>query len=209
MVPYYPPPSNPRGRGGRGRGRGRRGRGRPQGGNRPGGQPSAGISNTRSGAKVTIRDTEMLKQVTKTPVIYVFNPGNTDMPRLYNMAQMYTRYRFKYLNVAYKSGSGTSVVGNVAVGIASGPALMKTADATTDKILKLRPSFFVPAWKNDTLSIGSDIDLSRFMLCSDTTADGIAFCLYVASTADNLGFIQVSYEIEFSQPRPFPLAPTL
>lgn len=87
------------------------------------------------------------------------------------------------------------------MGVCVGPAL--TSIKTQEDVMKLRPSFYVPAWKNDSLALGSDIDLSRFMLCDDNTADGVAFTLYVIASSADLGLLQVSYEVEFSQPRPF------
>lgn len=186
----------------RGRGRGRRGRGRRGRGARQGGQPPAGVSTRGQGMSVAT-DTEILVSVAQGFKAYVFNPSPPELVRLKAMEQMYTRYRVRYVNVAYKSTSGTATAGSVAVGIAAGPQLPAdmVKDATT--IMKLRPSFVVPAWKNDSLTIGADIDLGRYMLCGDKTPDGVAFTLYVNSTAADLGMIQVSYRVEFTQPKPF------
>lgn len=186
----------------RGRGRGRRGRARrrTQAGSRSGGQPSSGI-HTQSGTVVVIRDTEVLGAVGNTLKTYEFNPSVTETPRLNAHEAMYRRFRIRYFNIAYKSGSGTATEGNVAVGVAVGPKMADVKDQ--DTILKLRPSFYVPSWKNDSITVGGDIDLSRYMLCSDMSADGIAFTLYVMSSKASTGMIQVSYEVEFSHPRPF------
>lgn len=183
----------------RGRGRGRRGRGR-RGQGRPGGQPRSGVQ-TRGGEVSVCQGTEVLGAVAQGFKTYIFNPSPDELTRLKAMEKMYTRFRVKYVNVAYKSGSGTATAGNVAVGVAVGPAQAEIKDATT--VMKLRPSFFVPAWKNASLTVGADIDLGRYMLCGDDKADGVAFTLYVYSTAANLGMLQVSYKVEFSHPRPF------
>lgn len=184
----------------RGRGRGRRGRGRRGRAGRQGGQPAQGTQTRGQGMSVA-RDTEVLVSVAEGLKTYVFNPSPEELVRLKAMEAMYTRYRVRYVNVSYKSGSGTATAGNVAVGIAAGPAIEAVKTATD--VLKLRPSFYVPAWKNESLSIGADIDLGRYMLCGNTSADGVAFTLYVYSTAANLGLIQVSYNVEFTQPKPF------
>lgn len=191
-------PSNPRGRG-RGGGR-RRGRGRrPQAAQRPGGQPSSGIP-TRSGAVVIVRDTEIINSITGSLQTYSFNPGNNSLPRLAAHAKMYHRYRIKYMNIAFKSGSGTATDGNVAVGVCVGTVLTQVKQQAD--VMKLKPSFYVPAWKNDSLTVGRDIDINRFMICGDNSLDGVAFTLYVLGTA-NVGMLQVSYEVEFSHPNPF------
>lgn len=181
---------------GRARGRGRRGRGRR---GRQGGQPSQGI-NTRASTSIVVRDTEVIGAPTGAIQQIVFNPGCEGTPRLTAFEKMYRRYRMKYCNIAFKSGSGTATAGNVAIGVAVGPPL--SVVKSKDLILKLKPSFYVPAWKNESLTLGADIDLSRFMLCGDTSADGVAFTLYVFGQQD-AGMIQVSYEVEFSHPIPF------
>lgn len=207
MGPMYnalPTPSNPKGRG---RG-GRRGRGRgrgPQAAARPRRQPTS-VTNTSSGSVIVVRDTEVIGSppaMTDKALSWVleFNPSIDSIPRLAAHEKMYRRYRIKYINISFRSGSGTATAGNMAVGVMVGPK--DTSIISTDHVLKLRPSFYVPAWKNDSLTLGRDIDLSRFMLCGDTSADGIAFTLYVGASAANLGMIQVSYEVEFSHPRPF------
>lgn len=130
-----------------------------------------------------------------------FNPSVDGMPRLAAFEKMYHRYRIKYFNIAFKSGSGTAVSGNICVGVNVGPALENIKDGSD--VMKCRPSFYTPAWKNESLTVGGDIDLSRYMLCGDTSADGVAFTLYLYASADALGMLQVSYEVEFSHPRPF------
>lgn len=132
--------------------------------------------------------------------MFLMNPAPEAMPRLAKMAAMYRRYRFRYCNISYKSGSGTSTAGNVAIGVCAGPKLDSIKDQ--GHVMKLRPSIYVPAWKNDSFSMGRDIDTSKFMICEDNTIDGVAFALYVHGTK-GVGMVQVSYEVEFSQPHPF------
>lgn len=188
------PPSNARARG---RG-GRRGRGRGRGrGRRGGGEPGV---NTRGGAKIVIRDTEIIGEVSQGLKYYQFNPSPEEMPRLKAYEQMYGRYRFKYVNIAYKSGSGTATAGNIGMGILVGPY---NKVVTAEKISKLRPYLFTPAWKNGSLTVGADIDPSKWMVCGDNTVDGTAFTLYINASAASIGVVQVSYEIEFDQPKPF------
>lgn len=178
----------------RGRGRGRR----PQVA-KTGGQPSAGVSNTRSSTKIVVRDTETFATPEKFTA-YSFNPSCDKMPRLKQHENMYKRYRIRYMNIAYRSGSGTATEGNISFGIEGG---VKDDKVTAENVMALRPSFFTPAWKNDTMSLGSDIDIARWMICGDATTDGVAFTLYVNPTAAKIGMIQISYEVEFDQPRPF------
>lgn len=200
MVQALPRPSNAnaRGRGQRGRGRGR-GR-RPQVVNRPGGQPSAG-TQTRSGANIILQDTEILGAVKAGSLaVYAFNPAPKELTRLYTHSKMYRRYKIFYMNISYKPGVGTATDNNIAMGIAVGPRIASVKDQ--DTVVKLRPMAYCPGWKAFNLTVGSDIDLSRYMLCGDETADGIAFCLYVFGTAQS-GLIQISYKVELSHPIPF------
>lgn len=89
----------------------------------------------------------------------------------------------------------------MSLGISPGPKL--AAVKTSDDILKLKPSFYVPAWRNESLSLGRLIDSQRFMHVGKDDEDGISFTLYVASSANDLGKIQVSYSVQFAYPVPF------
>lgn len=189
-----------------GRGRPRRGRGRGRGrGRRPqvarsGGQPSSGVQ-TRSGDLFVARGTEVLGPVTGELQVLEFNPSCDGLPRLAAVEKMYHRYRIKYVNIAFKSGSGTATAGNVAFGVCVGP---KVANVKTQSdIMKLRPFSYVPAWKNSSITVGSDIDIGRFMISGSKSEDGVAFTLYIFASAAQLGVIQISYEVEFSHPTPF------
>lgn len=188
-------PRRGRGRGGRGRGRGQR----PQAASRAGGQPASGIS-TRSGSTVIVQDTEILGSTTGRLQTFTFNPSADGLVRLKAQEKMYGRYRILYMNIAYKSGSATNVTGNVAVGVLVGTVNSNVLDQSA--ILKLKPSFYVPAWKNESLTVGASIDSQRSMISGDTTLDGVSFTLYVYGN-QNIGMIQVSYKVEFSFPHPF------
>lgn len=197
------PPSNAIARGGarRGRGRGRRRGRRP---NRQAGQPAQGAA-AKGGSIVRMRDTEIVA-LSATTFVLEFNPAVDAMPRLAAHEKMYTRYRYRYVNIAFKSTSGTATDGSIVIGIASGPALYSTTGDNKldrDKILKMKPMIVVPAWKNDTIAVGAQIDASRWMFCGDTTRDGVAFTVYVDTTATKIGVLQISYDIEFDFPRPF------
>nr|QTJ63635.1 hypothetical protein [Hymenopteran tombus-related virus] len=190
-----PGPSNTqvvRGSRGRGRGRGR-------GGRRRGANSRPAV--THSGAKVVVRDTEVIGSVTSGTVSYMMNPSCTEMPRLAAYEKMYSRYKVNYFNISFKSTSGTAISGSVTVGVEIGTKDDNIKDAKA--IQKLRPMFVVPAWKSDTIALGSEFTISRALVCGDKSNDGVAFTLYVSSTHADLGIIQVSYEVEFSFPRPF------
>lgn len=182
----------------RGRARGRRGR-RGRGYSRPGGQPSSGITSP-SGSMIVIRDTEVIGALTGKLQVYTFNPACDGTPRLKAFESMYQRYRFKFVNISFKSGSATNVAGNIAMGIAPGTTIKEVVDQST--IMKLKPSFYSPIWKNETINVGKNIDSQKYMYCGDASADGVSFTLYVYGTAGG-GMIQVSYEVEFAYPKPF------
>lgn len=186
---------------GRGRGRGSRrgrGRGRPQVSSRPG-SLSSGIS-TASGSTIVIKDTEILGSPTGSLQVFTFNPGPQELVRLKQFESMYNRYRIKYINIAFKSGSSISTSGNVAFGINVGTKLDGVKDQAT--IMKLRPFVYIPVWKSETLNVGTQIDSQKYMYCGLEDNDSVAFTLYVFGTKDS-GMLQVSYEIEFAYPKPF------
>lgn len=199
-------PSQPRGRG-RGRGnRGRRGRGRRGGGRSVPGLNAGMRMGSTSGSVLKIVDSEVLGNVPNTLTAYEFNPGVDGTPRLKQFELVFERYRVLYFNIAYISGSAMNVAGQVEFGVLPGPKedVVKTAD----DILRLRPSFFVPAWKSETITLSGLIDSSRFMHCGATGDTGVAFTLYAIASAQNLGKIKVSYAVEFAYPRPFPATAT-
>lgn len=179
-------------------GRGRRGWG---GRGRQGLPPITNAMSGPGGAVVVVRDTEFLLQLDGKLQSYQLNPSSPEMVRLAAQEKAYSRYRIRYLNVAYKSLTSTATAGSVSVGVLVGPK--STLVASQNDIMKLRPSFSIPVWKNDTISVGSQIDSSRYMFCGDTTADGIACTIYVFGTKD-AGIVQVSYEVELAYPKPFP-----
>lgn len=104
------------------------------------------------------------------------------------------------MNISYKSGSATNVAGNIAVGIAPGKKIDSLK--TQDMVMKLKPSFYIPVWKNENLSTGKLIDSQRFMYCNSDTDDGVSFTLYAMGTPKS-GMLQVSYTVQFAYPIPF------
>lgn len=123
------------------------------------------------------------------------------MPRLAKFEDMYERYRFNYVNIAYKSGSGTATTGNVAVGVLSGKVNSNVKDL--DTILKLKPAFFVPVWKNDSLTLNKFINGQMTLHTGLSDNDSVAFTLYTYTGTDSPGMLSISYSVEFSFPKPF------
>lgn len=209
-VNVYPPqpqqllvqaPSNPqRGRGGRGRGRGRgrRGRGRGQAGQPGGSGLQLGAS---SGASISVRDTEVFGVAKAVGQAFQFNPGTTTMKRLVQHEKMYSRYRFKYCNIAYKPLVGTANDSQIYVGVVVGK--VEAAMATADKIAMCRPNLILPGWKAGTISLGRFIDSQRFMMSGANDNDGVAFTVLVLGSKDGIGTLTASYDVQFSFPIPF------
>lgn len=216
MEPPPPAPVPMRGRGGR-RGRGRiparrftqpsnpqvgRGRARGMGGGGGMGRITTGLAGGTGGSNLIIRDTEVLMTPNSKLSVLVFNPFPDQAVRGANFEKMYTRFRFRYINIAYKATTSAATAGCVTVGVLVGVKL--TTITTADHILKLRPAFRTAVWRSDTLSLGNQIDSQRFMLCRGADNDSTAFCLYVMASDDAAnGSIQISYEIEFAFPNPF------
>lgn len=135
-------------------------------------------------------------------VKYQFNPAvETSMPRLAQQEKMYERYRIRFMNITYKPATSAMTAGSMKFGILPG---ISNASVTADTILKLTPHRIVPVWKSASIVVNQFIDQSRFMVCGDTTADGIAFYLYASSTEEKpTGYFQIAYEVEFAYPKPF------
>lgn len=192
----------PRGRGRGGR-RGRRGRGRGSGL----GSAMAGLSLS-GGSIATFTDAECVGSGKGEELRLVpFNPGTCELPRLQYEAKKWTRFKINYINISYITTSSMTDSGSYYVGIVNG--LGKKADFETDpydKIMALRPSFAIPTWKNDSISLGANIMPVRTMpvetVATSLSIDTVPFtCVQVASKgADNKGIIKWSYSITFSHP---------
>nr|QZZ63356.1 hypothetical protein [Leuven wasp-associated virus 4] len=196
-----------RGRAGRGRRpRGRRGgrRGRGAGGLT---RAMAGMSLS-GGSVATFVDAECVGTTKGGEVNVVsFNPGTCELPRLKYEAAKWTRFKINYINIAYITTSSITDSGSFYLGIVNGVATKEqfAADAST-KILAMRPSFAVPTWKNDSVSLGANIMPVKTMPVetdsTKLTIDNVPFtCVETTSKgADNKGIVKWSYSITFSHP---------
>lgn len=97
--------------------------------------------------------------------------------------------------------------GSFYLGIVNGVATdADFKDTPYAKIMALRPSFAVPTWKNDSVSLGNNIMPVRTMpVTTDATKltlDVVPFSAVSApsSGADEKGIIKWSYSITFSHP---------
>ena len=182
----------------------RRGRGRGRGRGRPRNQSTRNTNIPRpgpSGSKVIITDTEVLGTPLAKLAAFEFNPAPAGLTRLANLAKMYERYRFHYINISYKATSPTTQQGQLAMGVMPGQKSDKVK--SNDEIVKLRPMVICPPWKSDSMSLGRNIDSQRYMHVGRAGDDGVSFTLYVNASAANMGVIQISYRIEFEYPSPF------
>lgn len=132
-----------------------------------------------------------------------FNPGVPGLARLNAIAAMYSRFRIRYMNIAWKPACSAASDGSIVLGI-----FMGKTDATkfteAGKVLALKPSFQTPVWKPATLSTGGGIDSQRYMMSGVDDNDGVSFTLIAFGTAKvaTQGVIQVSYEVELAYPHP-------
>lgn len=176
----------------RGRGRGRK----PQGMSRS--RASLSATPQSSGTVVQI-DSEVLlslEDTNKAVNTYEFDPAPANLTRLQQFSGMYHRYKISHMKISFIPGVGTATAFNVTFGTCVGKPISLVKESAD--ILKLRPSCFRPGWKAGSITLGANIDKSRFMECGTDTA----FTLYVAATGA-CGILQVSYRVEFSYPQPF------
>lgn len=208
--PMRGPPVTPSARGGA-RGRGRRGGRRGRRGNASVAQLSRGLSGVSlsGGSTATFVDAECVGVGDNSSLtVTAFNPGCCQLPRLQYEAAKWTRFRINYINIAFITTSSITDAGSVYVGIVNGVAKEADFPAATryDKVMALRPSFAVPTWKNDSLSLGNNIMPMRTMPVELTAAslslDTVPFsCIKaVSDKGGNKGIMKWSYSITFSHP---------
>nr|QZZ63383.1 hypothetical protein [Leuven Tombus-like virus 3] len=159
------------------------------------------IPKSLGASSVRVRDTEFLGMVKKDLTTFVFNPAPDSLPRLASFEKMYTRYRVINLTVSYLPSTSTYSTDNVTLGVNPGPKLPEVKDAET--IMRLKPSFMRPVYQSASIRLTSSTMPQPWLYCSDDTRDGVFIVLYVYATAGSLGHFNVTYDIEFSNPRPF------
>lgn len=160
------------------------------------------------GSTATFIDAECVGSGTGGEVrIVPFNPGTCQLPRLQYEAAKWSRFKINYINVSYITTSSITDSGSFYLGIVNGVATKEqfAADPYT-KIMAMRPSFAVPTWKNDSVSLGANIMPVRTMpvemTATELSIDTVPFSCVSSSTkgADNKGIVKWSYSITFSHP---------
>lgn len=163
------------------------------------------------GAHVLAQDTENMGVLPTGKALYIqFSPGQVNdgqatpvltAPRLNAEAAKYNKFRIRYVNISYKAISSTYAKGSVAIGIMAGKKDKAIKDAST--ILKLRPARVEPCWRSTSISVGASIQ-SQMLYLTNTVDDddAVPFTIYLYSDADTPGYIEISYAVEFSFPKP-------
>lgn len=184
LLQALPAPPQRRRRRGRGRGRGP-------------GAPSVGAVGA---GRVVVTDSELIA-VPAALIAAEMNPGADILPRLLAHSKIYERYRFIRVVVAYEPLSGMATSGSIAVTLSPGKKNAAIKDMAT--ILKCQPCLARPSWKAGTLRAGARLDAQRWMHSEQADNDGISFTLYAIGSAANLGYLRVTYTVEFAFPHPF------
>lgn len=164
-------------------------------------QPSAGPAIQTNSALLRVRDTEFLGLVSTGFSTLEFNPGNTKTPRLAAFEKMYTRYRIISITLTYVPSTSTYSTDNISYGVASGP--INTDIKGADTIMRLKPAHMRPAYTTSNIKLNRSIMSQPWLYCGDNSRDGVAFVLYLNASGNNLGHFTVTYDIEFTNPRPF------
>lgn len=161
--------------------------------------PAANMGAAGSG-RIIVTDSELI-DIPETLLTLPLNPASDSLLRLSRYETMYERFRYIKLVVTFEPTSGMATEGSVAFSLLTGPAQAVVKDRAT--ILKCQPARVTPAWKRATIVAGVNLDSQRFLHCGEAGDGGVAATIYCLATAKSLGFLRVSYTVEFAFPRPF------
>lgn len=160
------------------------------------GTPVVGlVSGPSSSGSVRVRDTEKASFDKASAVVATSFPFN--LKRLGEFSKMYERYQIHTVRIRVLGTAGSAQAGTIAYGVLSGG--VEDVIKTADDILALRPSRTHHVSQQSSIVLGHDIQLSKYM----RTDDKSAFTLYSWATVANVAFLEVSYDVTFSSPRPF------
>lgn len=153
------------------------------------------VSGPSSSGSVRVRDTEKASFDKASVISALSFPFN--LKRLGEFAKMYERYQIHTVRIRVLGTAGSAQAGTIAYGVLSGG--VEDVIKTADDILALRPSRTHHLSQQSSILLGHDIQLSKYM----RTDDKSAFTLYSWATVANVAFLEVSYDVTFSSPRPF------
>lgn len=168
-------------------------------------------ATTQFGAVVV--DTEVLGSPQKDTVYAIplcagslSNVVSTGSPtltavRLNAEAAKFSRFRFRRLTVQYKAATSTYTSGSMAIGVQA--EAYDDAINTGDEVMRLRPGSVGPVWKDASFSVDIGTACQKWFTTSGskTSQDAVPFTLYVCSGAAAPGYLQLSYEVEFTSPK--------
>jgi hypothetical protein len=164
-------------------------------------QNSRRSGNGRNNDNFVVRRTELWFNVEKGTHKYTFFPGSTGIPQLDRFAQIHENYQLRQFSVNYKPSAGTTVPGNMIMGIDYAP---KNERQRKD-IPLLSPNRAGTIYTPHTMQVNIQ-KAQKNILWLNTSAAGEpnerdqAFALYldVQTTESNIGQIWVSYNIAFT-----------
>lgn len=158
--------------------------------------PLRAISTGPSGeGNIRVRDTEKFNMATANAVVVSGFPVN--LTRLQAFAKMYEKYMIHSIQIRVLGIAGSAQDGQVYIGITSGPN--DTRVKTAKDLLAMKPSRVLHASGSTIINLTHDIQLSKYMRCDDDDA----FTLYYWVTKADVAYIEMSYDVTFSSPRPF------
>jgi len=155
----------------------------------------------RNNDNFVVRRTELWFNVEKGAHKYTFFPGSTGIAQLDRFAQIHENYQLRRFTVNYKPSAGTTVPGNIIMGIDYAPK----NDRDRKDIPLLNPNRAGTIYTSHTLQV--DIQKAQKNIAwLETSAAGEpnerdqAFALYldVQTNESNIGQIWVSYVIAFT-----------
>lgn len=136
----------------------------------------------------------------------VFNPGATGMVMLDNTALQYDQYKIRSCSLEYRTGTGTTVSGNLVMGVDYNPQSDLPSDNSYAAVAILEPKFVGPVW---TACSSIPLEVSRAMkgntwrFTNNTGPSGSAFVLRanVNTQGQTYGIIWCKYVVEFCSPK--------
>jgi len=135
-----------------------------------------------------------------------FNPGQTGMVMLDNLAAQYDQYKIRSCQIIYRPGVGTTVNGGIVAGIDYNPQTDSPTDNSFAAVAILEPKLVIPVWGEGAMTV----DVARAMkgntwrFTNNSGPSGTAFILRNNTdvTGSTYGKLWCKYTVEYCSPKP-------
>jgi len=162
-------------------------------------RPMAFRSEARDNGDIVIHNEELWNPIQSGVNSMVFVPGVSGLSRLDKVAKLYEQYRLLSCQVEYRTGSGTTSVGQIIAGIDYNAQTLQTSASA---ISNLMPREVVSVWENFCLTVDPGRAMKQQWLFTGDKDPGNsnAFALQLTSPVDAPGTLWVRYSVHFTSP---------